>query len=397
MHIGRPLAAGGAGMLGLVLGISVGIGVGVLGAGIGVAALAGCSARPPAVIAPSSSAPQASAAEAGVVPTGTPRDVVTGLQSPWSILRVDPNTTLVSERDTGAIERVTASGGLAKVGTVPGVVHDGEGGLLGLALLIVGSTRWLYAYETTASDNRIVRMTLGSDLALGSPEVVLTGLAFSDHHDGGRIAFGPDGMLYATVGDAGDTSHSQDLTSLNGKILRMTPTGGVPANNPFPGSRVWSYGHRNPQGLAWDAKGQLWASEFGQNSWDEFNRITAGKNYGWPTVEGQAHDPRFVDPVLQWPTSDASPSGLAYIGGTFFMAALRGERLWAIRVDAAGAATATPYFSASFGRLRDVSKGPDGLLWILTDNTDGRGTPKPGDDRIVQIELSPLPAAGGGG
>jgi len=231
-------------------------------------------------------------------------------------------------------------------------------------------------------------MTLSDSLTLGAPEVILKGLAMAGNHNGGRIAFGPDGMLYATVGDAGQTSRAQDLTSLNGKILRMTPTGEVPDGNPFPGSLVWSYGHRNPQGLAWDGDGQLWASEFGQNTWDEFNRITAGKNYGWPLVEGLAHDPKYVDPVYEWPTSEASPSGLAYIGGTFFLAALKGQRLWAIQVDAAGAATATPYYVGTYGRLRDVTQGADESLWILTDNTDGRGNPNPGDDRILQVAFT---------
>lgn len=362
-------------------------------------AVAGCSApTAPATPGPSTlGTPSPAATPIGVVPTGTPADVVTGLASPWAVLRL-PSLTLVSERDSGVIERVTASGGLQKVGTVPGVVHNGEGGLLGLAFLEAsGGTRtsWLYAYETTASDNRIVRMQLFGDadhLTLGPPHVILKGLVAANHHDGGRIAFGPDGMLYATVGDAGDTSHSQDLSSLNGKILRMTPTGGVPGTNPFPGSLIWSYGHRNPQGLAWDASGQLYAAEFGQDTWDEFNKITAGANYGWPIVEGIAHDPRFVDPLVQWPTDDASPSGLVYIDGTFFLAGLGGKRLWVINVDAAGAATASALYVGQYGRLRDVAVGPDSgslpSLWILTDNTDGRGSPKAGDDRILQVSLT---------
>jgi len=369
----------------------------LLALALGVGALTGCSAPTghatgtPAV----SRTPSPSPTPAGVAPTGTPHDVVTGLASPWSILRVSSQLTLVSERDSGVIERLTPSGALQKVGTVPGVVHDGEGGLLGLAFLEASPgtrTSWLYAYETTASDNRIVRMTLDDQFALGPPHVILSGLVTANHHDGGRIAFGPDGMLYATVGDAGDTSHSQDLKSLNGKILRMTPTGDVPDDNPFPGSLIWSYGHRNPQGLAWDSHGQLYAAEFGQDTWDEFNKITKGANYGWPIVEGIAHDPRFVDPLVQWPTDDASPSGLVYIDGTFFLAGLGGRRLWVINVDAAGAATAAALYAGTYGRLRDVAVGPDvgslPSLWILTDNTDGRGSPHPGDDRILQVALA---------
>jgi len=369
----------------------------LLALALGVGALTGCSAPTghatgtPAV----SRTPSPSPTPAGVAPTGTPHDVVTGLASPWSILRVSSQLTLVSERDSGVIERLTPSGALQKIGTVPGVVHDGEGGLLGLAFLEASPgtrTSWLYAYETTASDNRIVRMTLDDQFALGPPHVILSGLVTANHHDGGRIAFGPDGMLYATVGDAGDTSHSQDLKSLNGKILRMTPTGDVPDDNPFPGSLIWSYGHRNPQGLAWDSHGQLYAAEFGQDTWDEFNKITKGANYGWPIVEGIAHDPRFVDPLVQWPTDDASPSGLVYIDGTFFLAGLGGRRLWVINVDAAGAATAAALYAGTYGRLRDVAVGPDvgslPSLWILTDNTDGRGSPHPGDDRILQVALA---------
>jgi len=370
----------------------------VLALVLGAGGLAACSARPAPTGAPEAgrtpSAVPTGAAPTGVVPTGTPTDVVTGLASPWSILRVSSKLTLVSERDSGAVERLTASGALQQIGTVPGVVHDGEGGLLGLAFLEASSgtrTGWLYAYETTASDNRIVRMSLSDTFALGTPQVILKGLVAANHHDGGRIAFGPDGMLYATVGDAGDTSHSQDLTSLNGKILRMTPTGDVPRDNPFPGSLIWSYGHRNPQGLAWDSHGQLYAAEFGQDTWDEFNKITKGADYGWPIVEGIAHDPRFVDPLVQWPTDDASPSGLAYLDGTFFLAGLGGQRLWVINLDAAGAAKATALYVGTYGRLRDVAAGPSAgalpSLWILTDNTDGRGSPHPGDDRILQVAL----------
>ena len=369
----------------------------LLALALGVGALSGCSAPvAPATHTPSASrTPSATPTASGVVPTGTPQDVVTGLASPWSILRVSSKLTLVSERDSGVIVRLTSSGALQPIGTVPGVVHDGEGGLLGLAFLEASPgtrTSWLYAYEKTASDNRIVRMTLSDQFTLGPPQVILKGLVTANHHDGGRIAFGPDGMLYATVGDAGDTSHSQDLKSLNGKILRMTPTGDVPGDNPFPGSLIWSYGHRNPQGLAWDSRGQLYAAEFGQDTWDEFNKITKGANYGWPIVEGVAHDPRFVDPLVQWPTDDASPSGLVYIDGTFFLAGLGGKRLWVINVDAAGAATATALYAGTYGRLRDVAVGPDvgslPSLWILTDNTDGRGSPHPGDDRILQVALA---------
>jgi len=340
----------------------------------------------------------------GVQPAGVPTDVVTGLVSPWSIVRIpsddgDTAATLVSQRDDGSVflllpdaNSPTGAQTAQLIGTIPDVVHQGEGGLLGLAYLDDGDTEWLYAYETTQTDNRIIRIAFGDEAALTSaPEIVLSGLAKAGNHDGGRIAFGPDGMLYATVGDATNPPSAQDPGSLNGKILRMTPTGKVPGDNPTPGSLVYSMGHRNPQGLAWDSDGQLWASEFGQDTWDEFNRIEPGGNYGWPVVEGIAGQDGYIDPWAQWPTDDASPSGLTYLDGTFFMAALGGERLWAIYVDeAAGTANAVPWFADTYGRIRDVTPGPDGSLWMLTDNTDGRGDPRDGDDRILQVRLTEL-------
>jgi glucose/arabinose dehydrogenase len=361
---------------------------------VAAALLAGCGASAP------TPPPGGSAAPGGgpVQPVGDPEVVVAGLTSPWSVVPLPgaPGEALVSERDTGVVQHLAADGTLEPVGTVPGVVHEGEGGLLGLALLDDEGTRWLYAYLTTASDNRIVRMPLGDDLSLGAPSEVLTGLAKARNHDGGRIAFGPDGMLYATVGDAGTPDRAQDLASLNGKILRMTPEGGVPDDNPFPGSLVYSLGHRNPQGLAWDADGQLWAAEFGQNTWDEVNRIEAGGDYGWPIVEGQSGAEEqggvegYLDPVVQWPTSEASPSALAYVDGTFFLAALGGERLWALYPTADGGLDAVPWFAGEYGRIREVLPAADGTLWFVTNNTDGRGTPGPDDDRILSVRLAEL-------
>ncbi|MGE3193533.1 MAG: sorbosone dehydrogenase family protein [Microbacteriaceae bacterium] len=361
--------------------------------------LTGCGPQP--ITQPGSPPPSPTADVDGVQPAGTPADVVTGLAAPWSILRISADEggemlTLVSERDSGVIEEVVGDG-LQAIGTVPGVVHQGEGGLLGLAYLDDDGDHYLYAYVTAESDNRIVRMEFHEDHTLGEPEVVLDGLAKAGNHNGGRIAFGPDGMLYATVGDAGNPDSAQDPQSLNGKILRMTPTGDVPGDNPTTGSYVYSMGHRNPQGIAWDSDGQLWAAEFGQDTWDEFNRIVPGGNYGWPVVEGMSggvstgSTTDFIDPWAQWPTDDASPSGLAYLDGTFFLAGLGGQRLWAIYVDEQSeTASAVPWFVQQYGRIRDVTPGPDGWLWMLTNNTDGRGSPLEGDDRILQVRLTPL-------
>lgn len=364
-----------------------------------VLALAGCTSGEPGIpsSSPSASAtPEPSATtepvapeQQGVTPVGIPTSVLTGLSAPWSVVRLDSGTILISLRDAGQV--IEYSNGASRVvAKIAGSVHSGEGGLLGLATLEDGGGLWLYAYYTSASDNRIVRARLlggPGSYSLGPEQNVLTGLARAGNHNGGRIAFGPDSKLYATVGDAGEPSRSQSMDSLNGKILRMNPDGSVPGDNPFPGSLIYTLGHRNPQGLAWDSSGQLWASEFGQNTWDEFNRIVVGSNYGWPIVEGKGGKAGFVDPVLQWSTDAASPSGLVWIDGTFFMAALGGRRLWVIQSDPI---SATEWFAGEYGRLRDAVAGPDGTLWLLTNNTDGRGSPKAGDDRLLQVRLEPL-------
>jgi hypothetical protein len=236
---------------------------------------------------------------------------------------------------------------------------------------------------TSSSDNRIVRFRLDTPQ---TQTPILTGLARASIHDGGRIAFGPDGMLYAGVGDAGNTANSQNPQSRNGKILRMRPDGSVPPDNPTAGSLVYSLGHRNVQGLAWDSAGRLYASEFGQNTWDEVNYIVPGGNYGWPTVEGRAGDPRFRDPIVQWTTAEASPSGAAVDGNTLLVAALRGTRLWLVPLTGnGGAGTPTAQLQGQFGRLRTVAVAPDGYLWVATSNRDGRGTPAANDDRILRF------------
>ncbi|MHA7271292.1 PQQ-dependent sugar dehydrogenase [Arthrobacter sp. HLT1-20] len=353
-------------------------------------ALAACT---PGSTSPSSTPLQSGSAAA----PGNTRDVVSGLNAPWSMVMLGEDSLVLSERDTGQILEVSAQGSQRVIGVVPGVVHSGEGGLLGLAVRpggcdgkpvpdpVTGCAE-LYAYFTAESDNRIVRMPLqgaAGARTLGAPTVILEGIAKAGNHNGGRLAFGPDGMLYATSGDAGNRNAAQDPNSLSGKILRLTPDGEIPADNPFPGSPVWSLGHRNPQGIAWDGQGRMWASEFGQNTWDELNEITAGANYGWPLVEGTGNDARFVNPVLQWNTDEASPSGIAIDGTTLYMAALRGQRLWVI--DVAQTPRAESRLVGELGRLRDVALTSDGRLYVLTNNTDGRGSPKKGDDRIVAV------------
>lgn len=322
--------------------------------------------------------------DAGDSPAGTATGsaVATGLDAPWAIAFTG-DSPLVSERDSGRVLEFDAEGNSREVGVVANAAGSGEGGLLGIA----DRDGFLYAYLTAGEENRIEQRELTGTpgaLALGPPETVVGGITAGRVHNGGRIAFGPDGMLYATTGDAGDRDSAQDLESLAGKILRMTPDGAPPGDNPFPGSLVYSYGHRNPQGIAWDPAGVLYASEFGQDTWDELNIIRAGGNYGWPEAEGIAGREGFIDPVQQWAPADASPSGIAVVDGSVFIANLRGELLRQVPLQDPG--SAAEYYAGDYGRLRDAVEAPDGSLWVLTNNTDGRGTPAPGDDRILRFE-----------
>ena len=306
-----------------------------------------------------------------------------GLSIPWGLDFLPNGSALVTERATGDILRIPKDGGKAKrVMSVPGVDGNaGEGGLLGLALSPdYKRDRLVYAYLTTRKDNRIVRFKLG-----GKPKPILTGIDRATYHNGGRIEFGPDGLLYAGVGDAGNTSSSQNRNSLNGKILRINPKGGIPKDNPFPGSPVWSLGHRNVQGLAWDRKGRMWATEFGQDRRDEVNLIRPGRNYGWPEVEGvgDTQGGKFENPKLTWSTSQSSPSGAAIRGRTLYVAALQGERLWRVPLQGKELGKPKSTLKGRFGRLRTVEVAPGGSLWITTSNDDGRGSGGP--DRVIRL------------
>jgi glucose/arabinose dehydrogenase len=221
---------------------------------------------------------------------------------------------------------------------------------------------------------------------LGPPRPVLTGIPNGFVHDGGRLLFAPDGNLFVSTGETGQGGLAQERGSLGGKILRITPQGRPAPGNPWPGSPVWTLGHRNVQGLAFDGAGRLWATEFGANTWDELNRIEKGRNYGWPLEEGRGDDPAYRNPYVQWRTDDASPSGLAYLDGSLWAGALRGGRLWQIPVRPDGT-TGRPrdFFVGEYGRLRTVVAAPDGNLWVTTSNRDGRGDPAPQDDRILVV------------
>ncbi len=325
------------------------------------------------------SAPTAKAAQ-----SSTPSTIAKKLQVPWGVAFLPGGDALVSERTTGRILRVPEGGGTPKVAMrVPGVKTDaGEGGLLGLAVSkSYAKDKLVYAYFTSSRDNRIVRFKLG-----GTPKVIFSGIESAQIHNGGRLAFGPDGKLYVGTGDAGDMSNAQNRRSPNGKILRLNPSGSIPSSNPFRGSPVWSLGHRNVQGLAFDKSGRLWAPEFGQNTFDEVNLIAKGKNYGWPEVEGRGTGGgRFVSPKVVWRTSDSSPSGAAIVGSNLFVGALAGRRLWKVPLKGTSVGKPQKLLDGDYGRLRSPAAAPDGSLWVTTSNRDGRGSPTGDDDRILRL------------
>ncbi|MGW5464540.1 PQQ-dependent sugar dehydrogenase [Streptomyces sp. NPDC003996] len=323
------------------------------------------------------------------------RTVADGLRTPWGLAPLPGGGLLVSSRDDGTIIRIDEkTGRKTELGSVSGVSPAGEGGLLGIALSPgYASDHMIYAYFTSASDNRIVRMLYDERKPpgeqLGAPDTVFKGIPKGVIHNGGRIAFGPDGMLYVGTGESGARGLAQDKKSLGGKILRLTPEGEPAPGNPFPGSPVYSYGHRNVQGLAWDDRQRLFASEFGQDTWDELNAIKPGANYGWPQAEGRSSDAAFQNPIAQWHTDDASPSGIAYVEGVIWMAGLKGQRLW--RIPLQGTQASAPpqaLLTGQYGRLRTVVAAGGDKVWLLTSNTDGRGRPGKGDDRLLELEVT---------
>jgi glucose/arabinose dehydrogenase len=313
-------------------------------------------------------------------PNGGADDIATNLAVPWGIAFLGDGSALIAERDSAAVKHL-ASGAVTDAGAVAGVAPQGEGGLLGLAT----SGQTVFAYITTGQDNRVVRMRFDGG-ALTGQAPIFTGIPAGWRHDGGRIAFGPDGKLYVATGETGNTDLAQDPSSLGGKILRINPDGSIPSDNPDPASPVWSYGHRNIQGLAWDSAGRLWATEYGADRLDELNLIQPGGNYGWPMAEGRSDIAGLINPVIEWPVGDASPSGLAYFGGSLWVACLRGQRLYQIPVGGNGAVgEPAALFVGQYGRLRTVVPAPNGSLWFSTSNRDGRGSPRDGDDRILQF------------
>lgn len=304
--------------------------------------------------------------------------LASGLDYPWGLDFLPDGSALVTERNSGRVLRVRPGGGSDVVGTVPGAFNDGgEGGLMGLAVSPRFSRdHWVYVFVTTTTDNRIVRMRYTGG-GLGAPEVVLAGIPSGSRHNGGGLWFTRYPSLFATTGDTGDSALAQNRASLAGKVLRLKMDGSAQSGNPF-GSRVYSLGHRNPEGVTMGDDGRLWASELGENTWDELNRILPGRNYGWPRVEGTDGAGGFRDPLVQWHPADCSPSGVATLHGRAWVGALRGECLWSVDIDGRGRRTKTRYFHGTFGRIRNVKRAPDRSLWITTGN--GGGT-----DKVLRI------------
>lgn len=325
-----------------------------------------------------------------------PQTPISKLSVPWEVTFLPDETLLVTER-SGQLLHIRADS--EQRIPIAGVRHVGEGGLLGLALHPSYSENgWLYLYLTTQTDtgltNRVERYTYDEQAgSLSDRMVIIENIPGSRNHDGGRIAFGPDNHLYITTGDGEKADLAQDTNSLAGKVLRVSHTGAAIADNPF-GNQVYSYGHRNPQGLAWDEKGRLWLSEHGPSGTntgnDEINLIVKGGNYGWPEVQGDQKREGMIPPVLHSGTADTwAPADIAVKNGRVYFTGLRAEALFTAQIseDTGGVSlkNLTAHYRSEFGRLRAVTFGPDELLYLTTSNTDGRGTAAADDDRIITL------------
>lgn len=311
-----------------------------------------------------------------------PQTVSAGKAVPWGLAFLPDGTALFTERNTRRIWEVKPGQPARVIYTVTEARYEGEGGLLGIAVAAdYLQNPYLYVYYTTATDNRVAQIKRGS---AARPKPLVTGIPRASHHNGGRIVFGPDDLLYVGTGDAGTASRAQDSSSLAGKVLRVTKTGAAAPGNRW--GRVFSMGHRNVQGLVFDRSKRLFASELGQNAFDEVNHIRGGLNYGWPTVEGRAGDERFVDPIWQARPAEASPSGIGIKGDSLYVAALRGERVWRLRTDyGASVVSATSMFVGTYGRVRTVQQNPrDGAMWLMTSNG-----PSGSGDRVLRFTRFP--------
>jgi glucose/arabinose dehydrogenase len=348
--------------------------------------------------------------------------LVRNLDVPWGVTFLPDRSALVTERQTLRILKVGprrgATGELTMTGvaTITEAYSNNEGGLLGIAASPnFARDNTVYLFYTTRVDNRIAKLRLG-----GRPEPIVTGIPHAGVHNGGRLVFGPDGYLYASTGDASRAGHSQYISDLGGKILRMTTDGKPAPGNPFRGSLVWSYGHRNPEGMAWDAEGNMYSAEIGEALWDELNVILPGKNYGWPKVEGMGDNPQYVDPIVAWRPEVGVANGVAILGHVAIVTCLRGQRIYLVRLNNAvangfnsrrvegtgidtssvrwrpgGGVASRPVeaLTGRYGRIRAALKAPDGSIWLTTSNRDGRNHSEPEDDRILRLTLHPHSAS----
>ena len=352
----------------------------------------------------------------------TPPDIrveawVTGLEAPWSLVFLPDGRALVSERpgrirliQNGHLEKSpyavfeTTRGASGAGDFFLNLFARGEGGLMGLAVHPKFPTEpYIYAMYTWRGvrgvRNRIVRLVDRGTHGVFD-KIVLGGVPGALFHNGGRIAFGPDGMLYATTGEIFEMHMAQDLKAFGGKVLRIDPDGGIPSDNPFPNSPVWAYGHRNPQGLAWHPEtGALYQSEHGPSgevgfgAHDEINIIEEGRNYGWPRIVGAPGRAPYVDPIAMWPNTSVPPAGMTFHKGALYVATLRSEALIRLRIEGRRVLSIERLFAGDeydgvLGRLRDAVDGPDGHLYVLTSNRDGRGSPRPGDDKILRMTVA---------
>ncbi|MDQ2933095.1 MAG: PQQ-dependent sugar dehydrogenase [bacterium] len=323
--------------------------------------------------------------------------IAESLEIPWDMAFLPIGDFLVSERP-GRLVRIDSSGTRTQI-PVTGVTHTAEGGLLGIELHPqFASNKFIYLYMSSSgqngmTQNKVVRYVLENN-TLQSEKIIIDKIPGAIYHDGGRIEFGPDGLMYITTGDATKSELAQNKNSLAGKILRLHDDGAIPADNPF-GTAVYSYGHRNPQGLAWDSQGRLWETEHGRSGiasgYDELNLIEKGKNYGWPTIEGPAKKDGFVTPVLQSGATDTwAPASLAVLNDTLYFGGLRGETLYSVDVGGSSVGELKKHFSKLYGRIRTVRVGPDALIYFTTSNRDGRGDVKSGDDKIIRVDPKSL-------